>query len=86
MGSGDGPRSLYCITSIGSPPIDQTGDDGDMTKNGRAATLVVFIFLTVAVAACSGRPGPTGPRGETGPQGPPGPTGQEGPTLSLIHI
>jgi hypothetical protein len=49
-----------------------------MNKIGRAATLVVFIFLTVAVAACSGRPGPTGPRGETGPQGPPGPTGQQG--------
>jgi hypothetical protein len=51
-----------------------------MTKVGRAHVLLFLIFLALAVAACSGRPGPTGPRGETGPQGPPGPAGQQGAT------
>jgi hypothetical protein len=49
-----------------------------MTKVGRAALLFVTI-LALTLAACSGRPGPQGPRGETGPQGPPGPTGAQGP-------
>jgi len=48
-------------------------------KVGRTAVLLVLATLALAVAACSGRPGPQGARGETGPQGPPGPTGQTGP-------
>ncbi len=48
-------------------------------KVSRTAVLLVLATLALAVAACSGRPGPQGPRGETGPQGPPGPTGQTGP-------
>jgi hypothetical protein len=34
----------------------------------------------LALAACSGRPGPIGPQGEPGPQGPPGPSGAAGAT------
>jgi hypothetical protein len=47
-------------------------------KGRRTAILLLLATLALAVAACSGRPGPTGPRGETGPQGPPGPTGPQG--------
>ena len=44
----------------------------------RTAILLLLATLALAVAACSGRPGPTGPQGDTGPQGPPGPTGPQG--------
>lgn len=45
---------------------------------GRTALLLMLATLALGVAACSGRPGPTGPQGEPGPQGPPGPTGPQG--------
>lgn len=48
-------------------------------KGRRTAILLLLATLALAVAACSGRPGPTGPQGDTGPQGPPGPTGPQGP-------
>lgn len=47
-------------------------------KAGRAAFLLIIATLTLAIAACSGRPGPTGPQGPPGEQGPPGPTGPQG--------
>lgn len=49
-----------------------------MTKGGRAALLFLLMTLALDVAACSGRPGPTGPQGPAGAQGPPGPTGPAG--------
>jgi len=51
-------------------------------RAGRSSVVRVSIFFGVvllALAACSGRPGPTGPQGEPGPQGVPGPTGPAGP-------
>ncbi len=47
-------------------------------KVGRAYVLLFLIALTLVVAACSGRPGPTGPQGPPGLQGPPGPAGPQG--------
>lgn len=47
-------------------------------KAGRSASLPVLIMTVLILAACSGRPGPTGPQGQPGPQGPPGPTGPAG--------
>lgn len=47
-------------------------------NNRRLAGLLTILLLTMAVAACGGRPGPQGPQGPTGPQGPPGPTGPTG--------
>ena len=52
-------------------------------KAGRPSGWVILIILTavmLALAACSGRPGPIGPQGDPGPQGPPGPTGATGET------
>ena len=37
------------------------------------------VVLLVAIIACEGNPGPTGPQGSRGPQGPAGQTGQQGP-------
>lgn len=47
-------------------------------KAGRSALMLILTILALALAACSGRPGPTGPQGEPGSQGPPGPTGATG--------
>jgi hypothetical protein len=47
-------------------------------KVGRTALLLILATLALAVAACSSRPGPTGPQGQPGPQGPPGPAGAQG--------
>jgi len=47
-------------------------------KAGRWTLLLSMAILALALAACSGRPGPTGPAGDPGPQGPPGPTGSAG--------
>lgn len=49
-------------------------------RRGRTALLLILATLVLGIAACSGRPGPTGPQGEPGLQGPPGPTGQQGAT------
>ena len=52
-------------------------------KAGRPSGWLILIILTavmLALAACSGRPGPIGPQGEPGPQGPPGPSGAAGAT------